>query len=155
MWNHICCPACDCLWSFSLTPQTADAAAASSIVVPAQSPTAPAVSSPAGGLDIKKLFGEIDKFCAHILAIPAAASHPEIKKQLDFIVASKDRFKLAYDARQTNFASTKAQLDALAKSAQEKAEAHRKKMEEINRPSPPLDGNALGRALLKNLGFKD
>ena len=32
-------------------------------------------------------------------------------------------------------------------------EAHRKRMEELNRPSPPLDGNALGRALLKSLGF--
>ena len=31
-------------------------------------------------------------------------------------------------------------------------EAHRKRMEELNRPSPPLDGNALGRALLKSLG---
>jgi hypothetical protein len=26
-------------------------------------------------------------------------------------------------------------------------------MEYLNRPSPPLEGNALGRALLKNLGL--
>jgi hypothetical protein len=47
-------------------------------------------------LDINKLFGEIDMFCNHILGIPATASHPEIKKHLDFIAASKEKFVLAH-----------------------------------------------------------
>ena len=116
-------------------------------------PRAEAVSRPAAGLDVKKLFGEVDKFCAHILAIPAAANHPDIKKQLDFITAGKEKFETAYAEHLASLAKAHAQLDALAKTAQEQQEAHRKQIEELNRPWPPLDGNALGRALLKNLGL--
>jgi hypothetical protein len=153
MWNYICCPACDYLWSFGLEPQQAGAVAASSTATPAPPPRAEAVSRPAAGLDVKKLFGEVDKFCAHILAIPAAANHPDIKKQLDFITAGKEKFETAYAEHLASLAKAHAQLDALAKTAQEQQEAHRKQIEELNRPSPPLDGNALGRALLKNLGL--
>jgi hypothetical protein len=43
----------------------------------------------------------------------------------------------------------------LVQTAKQKKEAHRQRMEELNTPSPPLDGNALGRALLKNLGLTE
>ena len=42
----------------------------------------------------------------------------------------------------------------IAQAAKERAEAHQRRMQEVNPPSPSLDGNALGQALLKNLGFK-
>ncbi len=153
MWDNVCCPSCDYLWDFTHQPQPAEASAKG---VTSPQPSSPQVASAAApGLDINKLFGEVDKFCAHILGIPAAANHPEIKKQLDFITASKEKFKLVYAEELAKRAKTHAQLDALVKAAQEQAAIHRKEMEELNRPAPPLDGNALGHALLKNLGFKD
>jgi hypothetical protein len=45
-------------------------------------------------------------------------------------------------------------VGSLRAESQAKEEAHRKRMEELKTPPPPLDGNALGHALLKNLGFK-
>jgi len=155
MWDNICCPSCDYLWDFTHQPQPAEASAKGPGVTSPQ-PSSPQVASGAApGLDINKLFGEVDKFCAHILGIPAAANHPEIKKQLDFITASKEKFKLVYAEELAKRAGTQAHLEALLKAAKERAEIHHKKMEELSRPSPPLDGNALGHALLKNLGFRD
>ena len=87
--------------------------------------------------------------------LPAAANHPEIKKQLDFIAASKQKISAAQAELAASRAARQAELAALAESAKQQQTAHRKKVEELNRPSPPLDGNALGHALLKNLGFKD
>jgi len=156
MWDYVCCPACDYLFTFGLEGKPsagANAAPTSSAAPPAGVPRSQAVQAPPTGLDVKKLFGEIDKFCAHIATIPAAADHPEIKKQLEFIAAGKEKFKLTYAEHLAGLAASQAQLDALAKTAKEKTEAHRKKMEEADKVSPPLDGNALARALLKNLGF--
>jgi hypothetical protein len=45
------------------------------------------------------------------------------------------------------------QLTKMQEASKQKKENHRKKMEELNTPLPPLDGNDLGRALLKNLGL--
>ena len=44
-------------------------------------------------------------------------------------------------------------LAAMVQKAQAKEEAHRQKMEKLTTPSPPLDGNALGRDLLRNVGL--
>lgn len=41
----------------------------------------------------------------------------------------------------------------MAQAAKQQADAHKRRTEELTRPSPPLDGSALGRALLKNLGL--
>jgi hypothetical protein len=156
MWEHICCPTCDYLWDFSHQPQLAPTSAKSPDVSSPPPPGPEVASRPAPELDINKLFAEIDKFSAHILGIPAAANNPAIKKNLDFIAASKERFALAHAELLTRRAAHVAELVALAKTAREQEDAQRKKkMEELNRPSPPLDGNALGHALLKNLGFKD
>jgi hypothetical protein len=155
MWDYICCPACDYLWDFSHQPQPVESSAAGPRLSSPQ-PSSPQVApSPTASVDINKLFGEIDKFCNHILGIPAAANQPEMKKHLDFIAASKEKFVSAHAELVANRAARLAELAALVKTAKEQEEAHSKKMEELNRPSPPLDGNALGHALLKNLGFKD
>ena len=79
MWNYLCCPFCDHTWGFSL-----------------QAPRAQAATGPEGDLlNLKHLFGELDKFCDHILSLPAAADHPDVRKQIDFLKASKDKLKLA------------------------------------------------------------
>ena len=46
-----------------------------------------------------------------------------------------------------------AKMAAKLQKAQQKEEAHRQKMEKLTTPSPPLDGNALGRDLLRNVGL--
>ena len=45
------------------------------------------------------------------------------------------------------------QVSDLADATRQNQEAHRKKVEDLERLSPPLDGRALGRSLLKQLGF--
>jgi hypothetical protein len=44
-------------------------------------------------------------------------------------------------------------VNQLAKNVQQKEEALLKKKEEIEKPGAPLDGAALGQALLRDLGF--
>jgi hypothetical protein len=154
-WNYICCPSCDCLWT--LSPQSPQATAQAGTPAAAMLPLPESRNAlgPATDLDVDKLFAEVDRFCGHILGIPAAVNHPEVKKHLDLITAGKNKFKVAYAEALARRAALQGQLAATLKAAQEKQDKQRSKMEEVNRPSPPLDGDALGRALLKNLGFTE
>jgi len=145
MWNYICCPACDFGVTFG---SEADSA-------PAVAPDAPPAAAPKQDpLGIDLVFAELDKFCAMALAVPGAASHPEMKKLLDLVGSNKEKLKLAAAEAQVNLKSHQEQLDSLAQAAKQKQEAHRKKMEELSQQSGPLDPAALGRALLKNLGWE-
>jgi hypothetical protein len=149
MWNWVCCPACDYLF-------TLDAGAAPGTRVAAVRPSAPeAPSRAAPHVDVAKLFAEMDKFTSLVLSIPAAANHPDIKKQLEFIAAGKEKFKVAHAEELVRRTAVLGQLAALTEKHKQQKEAQLKKIEELNAPPPPLDGNALGRALLKNLGFID
>ena len=104
-------------------------------------------------MNFNHVFGELDKFCTALLSIPAAQNHPEARRQIDFIRSGKERLRLAQAEEMALRQAQQAQLTALQQGAQQREEAHRRKLAEINKPSAPLDGNALGRALLKNLGF--
>jgi hypothetical protein len=161
MWNYLCCPACDYTWTFSLKPPPAKAA----VQGPSNEPIPPgflnapsleaktAAPSPENPLNLDRLFGALDKFCDHVLSLPAAANHPEIKQQLDFIAASKEKLTLALAEQLAHHEAHREQLANLVKAAKQREEDHRQRIEELSRPSPPLDGNALGSALLKNLGL--
>ncbi|MGA3189090.1 MAG: cysteine peptidase family C39 domain-containing protein [Bryobacteraceae bacterium] len=145
MWNYVACPSCDFMWSFNDAgtstgdvPRAAAAEADSNMALP----------------DLAKAFAELDKFCAHVLSIPAAANHPDLKAQIDFMQASKEPIRLAQIAELTAMKARLDQITAAHEESTKKAEADRKKQEELNAPPPPLDGTALGNALLKNLGFK-
>ena len=158
MWNYVCCPSCDFTWTFSLHTPPATGAAASngtgntspSSAMPA-TPAAPA-AEPAP-LNLDAMFAALDKFCNHIVSNPTAANHPEVKQQLEFIKTSREKLTLANAEALAHRKTHQDQMAAMQRAAKELAEAHRKKMEELNRPSPPLDASALGRALLKNLGM--
>src|SRR5208282_5491983 len=163
MWNYLCCPACDYMWTFSLQPSQAKVAASDCSNEPVSPGTSNApppeakmnAASQENPLSLDSLFDALDKFCNHILSQPATANHPEIKQQLDFIVASKEKLTLAV-AEQTAQAQARREQQAnLVRAAKQKNQAHRKRVEELNRPLPPLDGNALGRTLLQNLGYID
>jgi hypothetical protein len=142
IWNYLCCPSCDYMWSFDTAPPEAPAEAAGAAPEEEDAP-----------FDLAPLFQQLDKFCGVILALPAAASHPEIMKQVAFITGSKEKLTLAMAEDVANRKAHKKKMAAMAQASEQRGEAHRRKMEEINTPSPPLDGNALGQALLKNLGL--
>ena len=161
MWNYVCCPFCDYTWTFSLQAPAAGAAA------PAVGSSPPGVSSPLSPdaqpapsaeqdlLNLDQMFAEMDKFCNHVLSLPAAANHPDIKRHMEVLAARKEQLKQAQAQALTHLRTHQEQMAKMAHEARQRAAAHRKKMEELNRPAPPLNGNALGHALLKNLGFKD
>jgi hypothetical protein len=161
MWNFLCCPSCDYTWTFSLRAPAAGAAA------PGAGSSAPGVSSslspnakpvpPAGQdlLNFDEMFAEMDKFCRHVLSLPAAANHPEIKRYMELLATRKEQLKQAQAQTLTHLKTHQEQMAKMAQETKQRQDAHRKKMEEVNRPSAPLDGNALGHALLKNLGFRD
>jgi hypothetical protein len=158
LWNYVCCPTCDLTWNFTLEPPRSSAAASAS--APAEPAAVPAAAAPTAALpsgtdplNLGKLFAEIDKFSNHILSLPAAANHPEIQQQLAFITASKEKLAAAMAQELAKRKAHQENLGAMAKAAKEKQDAHRKRVEDLNKPSPPLDGDALARALLKDLGI--
>jgi len=160
IWEYICCPFCDFTWTFSL--QAGQSGMHPFPLDPSITSTSNSGSTDAQGPStaehspwMKPLFNEINKFCDHIRGIPGAAGHPDIKKQLDMIGINMERLVLAQAEMLTYQKMAQAQIAEMQEASRLKKEIHRKKMEELNRPAPPLDGNALGHALLKNLGFKD
>jgi len=153
MWNYICCPACDYTWTFRPQQEGAGAGVASGV---SASPAATAGAAPGPKEDpwkLEHLFGVLDKFCNHLQSVPAAANLPGMKENLAYLVASKEKLKMAQAEAFVIRKAHDEKMAAFEQAAKQKAEAHRKRMEELNTPLAPLDGNALGRALLKNLGF--
>jgi hypothetical protein len=146
MWNWICCPACDYVF-------TLKAGAAAGAPVDAQGAAA-GTAIPVSAVDIAKLFADIDKFTSHVLSIPAAANDPSIKQKLELVAASKEQFKAAHAEDLARRAKVFGQLAAFEEKTKQQKEAQLKKIEERDAPPPPVDGDALSEAMLKNLGFK-
>jgi Peptidase C39 family len=145
MWNYICCPSCDFLWSFN-------EAGTSTGEIP---PPAPASAPPvAQTVNFDKLFTEMDKFCAFAAAHPEAADHAELKQQLDFLAGTKEKVLRAQAEATARIRARQEKLDASRDAMKKKEEARRQQAEERNKLLPPLDGNAVAHALLRNLGFK-
>jgi len=143
MWNYVACPACDFLFN-----ETGRAAAQETHADASNEKPLTALS------DLDKAFAQLDIFCSHVLSITGLADHADLKAQLDFVQARKKSVRLA---QAEEFAAIQARLDRFAahgEEAKKKAEERRKQQEELDAPLAPLDANALGQALLKNLGFK-
>jgi len=104
-------------------------------------------------MKLSVLFAELDKFCNHVLSLPAAVNHPDIKRNMEALAARKEQLKLAQVEALAHIKTHQQQMATMVQTAKEKQEAHRQRVEDLNKPSPPLDGDALGRALLKTLGF--
>ncbi|HEY0791987.1 MAG TPA: cysteine peptidase family C39 domain-containing protein [Chthoniobacterales bacterium] len=161
MWNYLCCPSCDYTWTFSLDPPPAATGAGPPRGSTPAGRSLPSVTlAPAATLTandaLNLVFEQLDKFCSHLRSVPAEADHPEVKRQLDFITASKEKLKLVQAEEFARRKAAREQLDELMQAAkQNEEESHRRTVEELNAPLPSLDGNALGRALLKNLELGD
>ncbi len=157
-WNYLCCPSCDYTWSFSV-PAAAPGDEAPAAVGGAGAPASglpdrqAAAAIETGALNLDKLFAELDRFRRHVLGLPEAARHPDLKKHLDFMARSQERIKLAQAEALVHRNASQQQLARLAEMARQNEQAHAKRVEEANRPSPPLDGDALGHAWLRNLGL--
>jgi hypothetical protein len=145
MWNWICCPTCDYVF-------TLKAGAAAGAPVEAQ-PSAPGTAVPVPAVDLAKLFAEIDKFTGHVLSIPAAANNPDVKKKLESVEATKEQIKVAHAEDLARRVAAFGQLAAFEENTKQQKEAQLKKIEDLKN-APPLDGDALSDAMLKNLGFK-
>jgi hypothetical protein len=149
MWNCICCPACDYTWTFRGQPQTAGASsAAGARPSPVTEP-----GPPEDPWKLNPVFAALDKFCNHIMSDSDLANRPEIKEQIDFLRSGKEKLKLEQAEQSARHDERRQQLAAIKKAAIAAEQAHLKKVEELNTPSSSLDGHALGRALLKNLGL--
>jgi peptidase C39-like protein len=136
MWNNICCPACDHTWSFGLTPGSESASGSS------EDPW-----------NLNRLFVELDKFRDHVLGLPGVSGRSDIQQQLDFIDESKDRLRLAQTEELANRKASQARIEEAQEKAQQDEDAFQKKAEDLQKPAPPADGNALGQSLLKDLGL--
>ena len=145
IWNWICCPSCDYVFSLKA------GAAAGSPVEPPRPAAGPAALGPA--IDLAKLFADMDKFTSHVLSVPGAADNHDIKAQLDFVSASKEKLKVTSAEELASRTAVMGQLAALKEKNKQQREAQLQKIEEMKKPLPPLDGDALGRSLLKNLGI--
>ena len=146
IWNWICCPACDYVF-------TLKAGAAAGAPVEAQ-PSAAGTAVPVPAIDLAKLFAEVDKFTSQVLSIPAAANNPDVRKKLEFVEASKEQIKVAHAEDLARRVTVFGQLAAFEEKNKQEKEAQLKKMEDRNAAAAPLDGDALGDAMLRNLGFK-
>jgi len=140
MWNYVCCPFCNHTWNLSSESREPRGAA-----------SGPSASNAA--LDLGNLFGELDKFLNHILSFPAAAANPDIRQQIDFINASKEQLKLAQTEDVARRRVSQTEAEQREQKFKQDEDALLKKKEEIQKPSPPADGNALGQSLLKDLGL--
>jgi hypothetical protein len=150
MWNYICCPACDYTWTFTMQPPAGNTQPSVSDRASKSKEAEQARQDPR---DLTSLFTQLDQFCNHILSLPGAANHPEIKQHLDLIAVNREKLILAKAEECANLKTHEDRMAEMAQAAKKKEDAHRQTMEELRRSLPPLDGNTLGRALLRNLGF--
>ncbi len=144
MWNYLACPWCDSLF----TKAEKAAGDRPSAAEPGQAQ--PGLELP----DLDKVFLALDQFCSQMLSFAGTANRADLKTQLDFIQASKDRLRLAQAEELASIQAHLGRINNFADEARKKAEQHQNKVRELNTPLSPLDGKALGQALLKNLGFR-
>jgi hypothetical protein len=138
LWNYICCPLCDHTWTFSVLPAAGQEALSGSEEDP---------------WNLNHLFGELDKFCEHILSSPDVARRPDVQQQLELLRANKDRLRQAQADELVHRQMSQAQLAQARQQYKEREEALLKKREAIAQPTSALDGDALAQALLKDLGL--
>ena len=100
---------------------------------------------------VKNAFAELEKFWAQVMTSEKAAKHPEIQKQVNFMKTSQEKIALAQFETLVARKAHEAQVSTFQEKCRQAEDAILKKREEIATPGLPLDGNALGLALVKDL----
>ncbi len=134
MWNWVCCPACDCVFSLKDGQAAGASAAAPKLAAAGAAPAVPAI-------DLAKLFGEIDKFTGQIRAMPGMANNPDIKKRLEFIEATKDEVKVAHAADVARREAAMGKLSAFQENNKKQKRSslkRRKSARRLGRPSTAM-----------------
>ena len=152
MWSHICCPACDFMWDGGSQPAQAGATG-SPEAADASAADAATAGDAAEPASLNQMFEELDKFCKLVQGLPGTAKNSELQQQLQILMGGKAAMKQGLAEAAAYIQANKAQMAGFVQAAKERGEAQRKKMQEAKAHAQVLDGNALGRALLKNLGF--
>jgi hypothetical protein len=149
MWNYICCPACDFMWNLDshLEPP-----AGTLEVEPAEPGAVPdeIFREPPS---LNQAFEAVDKLVDHIKNLPGVLENADIRMQLDILGGGKAKLKQALAEAAIHVRSYQGQMAGFVQAGEERREAHRKRVAEVSKQGEPLDGVALGKALLKNLGF--
>jgi hypothetical protein len=151
MWNYVCCPNCDHLWDARAQALAQDGGSTTELPNPALAPAAPRADT--GEPDFAKMFAALDQFAAFAMTIPGAANHAELKSHLDVIRGARQQLARAQAEEAAQVKMRDDRIEALTKADRQREEAQRKQKEKLEKVPPPLDGDALGRALRKNLGF--
>lgn len=136
LWNYLCCPACDNMWTFAASPPAA---------------VAEDGSDP---WNLGPLFAELDKFRRNVLGIPGVADRADVREQLELIERNKEKLKLAEKEEAAVQKARDARMAEVQRKYGEEAAAVEKAREEAARPAAAADGAALGDALLTELGIK-
>ena len=137
MWNYVCCPACDNMFTFALAAPAPEVA----------------VGSESDPWNLGPLFAELDRFRERVLAVPGAAHRADVKEQLELIEQNKEKLRLAEKEETALAREREAILAAEKKRQDEQRAAVEKAREEAAKPAPAPDGAALGEALLRELGI--
>ena len=137
MWNYVCCPACDHMWSFATAPR----------------PPQPSPAAEEGPWQLGPLLEELDTFRRRVLAVPGMASRPDVKAQLGLLDRYKLDLRLAEKEEAALARQREEQLSAMKERFGAQAAAAEKARDEAAKPAPAPDGAALGEALLKELGI--
>jgi len=141
MWNYLCCPSCDHVWSFQ-----------------PGSPSARGEAPAAGGSEqdpwnLERLFGELDNVLARLRSLPSAAANPAVVPYLDFIQSSKERLRLAQTEEVARRRERQSRLSEMRRKYGEQEASILKKRDGTDKPGSPLDGDSLVQALLKGHGL--
>jgi hypothetical protein len=150
MWNSVCCPTCDFMWDFGV-PARAGATGSREAAGAPGSEARPEDGTPPAS--ITQMFEELDKFCKLVQGLPGAANNAELQQQLQILMGGKASMMGGLGEAAAYTQAARAQMAAFVQAAKERGETQRQKVAEASKPMEPLDGTALGRALLKNLGF--
>lgn len=151
MWNYICCHNCDHMWD--ARAQALGQVGPSTSEVPIQAPAPPEPPSDHEEPDFAKMFAALDRFAEFAMTVPGAANHAELKSHIDVIRGARQQVTQALAEDGAHVKARTDRIEALTQKVRQREEAERKRVEDAEKVPPPLDGNALGRALRKNLGL--
>jgi hypothetical protein len=139
------------MWSFTIEPNKTSMA---DDFMPPPDPSQKNEPDQTDPWNLARLDGELEKMKAHIATLPQA-NNPDVVNLLGFLDMQRERLRLAQAEELANQKMRQEKLDNMRAETDARRAAHEKRKEEMNKPLEPLDGNALGRALLKNLGFTE
>lgn len=151
MWHYVCCPNCDHLWDARLHELAQAGGATSEIPNPAVAPAKPPGDS--AEPEFAKMSAALDKFADFAMSIPGAAGHAALKSHIDMIRGARQQLAQAMAEEAVHVKARDERIEAQTQATKQREEARRKQMEELEKGPSPLDGDALGRALRKNLGL--